>query len=179
MDILLLRLVSLTLLLALDLHSLVLSQRCIKNYPILIQSKFYFQLPMPSNAEQLSCLIFRYSDSGDENHEAKEAIVPGWAKGDELEDHLYRQKGINPDSIFDAIQPVQMSGMYSHFTRNDLACSQLLPQIEIFPANQSRLHKRTSSAVWAGTDALTQADEAIYNQQMGFAPRPRPSTFRR
>lgn len=39
---------------------------------------------------------------------------------------------------------------------------------EIFRTNSTRITKRTSSACWEGTDALTADDLERYNRAMGF-----------
>ncbi|KAK4047704.1 hypothetical protein OIV83_005212 [Microbotryomycetes sp. JL201] len=89
-----------------------------------------------------------YSDSGDEAHEAKVKALPNWAQSPALAAALYRQQHVDPRDIFGPIQPLSMQ--------------------EIFRSNHTRFTKRTSSAIWEGTDALTADDLARYNQAMGY-----------
>ncbi|ORY92945.1 inner centromere protein, partial [Leucosporidium creatinivorum] len=89
-----------------------------------------------------------YSDSGDEGHDEKVKALPHWAQSPALAAALYRQQHVNPDDIFGPIPPLSMQ--------------------EIFKTNTARFSKRTSSACWEGTDALTADDLARYNQAMGY-----------
>ena len=55
-------------------------------------------------------LFDRYSDSGDEAHEAKVKALPGWAQSPALAAALYRQQHVDPRDIFGPIQPLSMQG---------------------------------------------------------------------
>lgn len=109
----------------------------------------------------------RYSDSGDEGHDDKVKALPDWAQSPALASALYRQQYVNPDDIFGPIPPLSMNGSSSFVPRSSTPLT--LDTAEIFRTNSSRITKRTSSACWEGTDALTEADLARYNRQMGFS----------
>ncbi|KAM0787776.1 hypothetical protein ACM66B_003831 [Microbotryomycetes sp. NB124-2] len=108
--------------------------------------------PAPQAAPELEIELpeidSEYSDSGDEAHEAKVKALPNWAQSPALAAALYRQQHVDPRDIFGPIQPLSMQ--------------------EIFRSNHTRFTKRTSSAIWEGTDALTADDLARYNHAMGY-----------
>ncbi|KAE8393552.1 hypothetical protein BDV23DRAFT_149385 [Aspergillus alliaceus] len=66
--------------------------------------------------------------------------VPKWAQPKELESLLRQQEGLEADSIFGPIAPFSLE--------------------ETFKADKKikKFRERTSSANWAGTDALTQEE---------------------
>ncbi|KAK4049089.1 hypothetical protein OIO90_005559 [Microbotryomycetes sp. JL221] len=103
---------------------------------------------VPEPEIELPDIDSEYSDSGDEAHEAKVKALPNWAQSPALAAALYRQQHVDPRDIFGPIQPLSMQ--------------------EIFRSNHTRFTKRTSSAIWEGTDALTADDLARYNHKMGY-----------
>ncbi|KAB8264225.1 hypothetical protein BDV32DRAFT_118293 [Aspergillus pseudonomiae] len=80
------------------------------------------------------------TDSEDEDSDAEMLPVPKWAQPKELESLLRQQEGLEADSIFGPIAPFSLE--------------------ETFKADKriKKFRERTSSANWAGTDALTQEE---------------------
>ncbi|KAK1147525.1 hypothetical protein N8T08_000866 [Aspergillus melleus] len=80
------------------------------------------------------------TDSEDEDSEAEMLPVPKWAQPKELESLLRQQEGMEVDSIFGPIAPFSLE--------------------DTFKADKKikKFRERTSSANWAGTDALTQEE---------------------
>ncbi|KAF7590187.1 hypothetical protein BBP40_003161 [Aspergillus hancockii] len=80
------------------------------------------------------------TDSEDEDSDAEMLPVPKWAQPRELESLLRQQEGLEADSIFGPIAPFSLE--------------------ETFKADKriKKFRERTSSANWAGTDALTQEE---------------------
>ncbi|KAE8367461.1 hypothetical protein BDV27DRAFT_123752 [Aspergillus caelatus] len=80
------------------------------------------------------------TDSEDEDSDAEMLPVPKWAQPKELESILRQQEGLEADSIFGPIAPFSLE--------------------ETFKADKriKKFRERTSSANWAGTDALTQEE---------------------
>ncbi|SCZ99582.1 BZ3500_MvSof-1268-A1-R1_Chr3-1g06121 [Microbotryum saponariae] len=106
--------------------------------------------PQAEPYQELPEIDSEYSDSGDEEARAvKIAAMPGWAQSPALAAALYAQQQINPRDIFGPIPPLQMHEIF----RN---------------ANLTRLTRRTSSACWEGTDALTADDLRRYEARMGY-----------
>ncbi|SCV71214.1 BQ2448_2802 [Microbotryum intermedium] len=104
----------------------------------------------PEPYQELPEIDSEYSDSGDEEARAvKIAAMPGWAQSPALAAALYAQQQVNPRDIFGPIPPLQMHEIF----RN---------------ANLTRLTRRTSSACWEGTDALTADDLRRYEARMGY-----------
>ncbi|WEW62009.1 hypothetical protein PRK78_007509 [Emydomyces testavorans] len=81
------------------------------------------------------------TDSEDEDSDAEPYHVPEWAKEENLRNILIEQEGKDGEMVFGPTAPLHME--------------------EIFKDNKDRLRKfrdRTSSANWAGTDALTMEE---------------------
>lgn len=101
----------------------------------------------PTENIELPDINSEYSDSEDEDR-AKGSELPDWARSPNLREMLELQSQHNPDDIFGAIKPLRMD--------------------EIFKTKTSRFRARTSSANWAGTDAVTLAEEKAYAKRMGY-----------
>lgn len=102
---------------------------------------------VPSESIELPEINSEYSDSDDEDRK-KTFSPPRWAQSPALREALQSQSTVDPDDIFGAIKPLKMD--------------------EIFKSRTSRFRARTSSAIWAGTDELTAAEEKQYAERMGY-----------
>ncbi|GMG01464.1 unnamed protein product [Aspergillus oryzae] len=80
------------------------------------------------------------TDSEDEDSDAEMLPVPKWAQPKELESLLRQQEGLEADSIFGPIAPFSLEETFKSDKRI------------------KKFRERTSSANWAGTDALTQEE---------------------
>jgi hypothetical protein len=89
-----------------------------------------------------------YSDSDDEERNAKKAAQPDWVHSPAVRDALVRQGAVNPEGIFGEVQELHME--------------------DIFRGRASRFRARTSSANWVGTDRLTTEEEETYAARMGY-----------
>jgi hypothetical protein len=97
---------------------------------------------------ELPDIASEYSDSDDEERNAKKAAQPSWVQSPDVRNALIQQGSFNPDEIFGGVQELRME--------------------EIFRGRTSRFRARTSSANWTGTDRLTTEEEVAYAERMGY-----------
>ncbi|KAL2912676.1 hypothetical protein HK105_207783 [Polyrhizophydium stewartii] len=94
-----------------------------------------------------------YTDSdesiADETPQAKK--IASWARTPFVREALRRQQQQDPDDIFGTVKPIRLDEIFGRG-----------------PADAQRLRKRTSSAHWLGTDALTAEEELAYKRRMGY-----------
>ncbi|KAM0752204.1 hypothetical protein T439DRAFT_287243 [Meredithblackwellia eburnea MCA 4105] len=103
--------------------------------------------PAPEQFIELPDIDSEYSNSDDEGHDEKVAAYPSWVKSPL--NLLAMQQHTNPDDIFGPMPPLSMKA-------------------DVFKQNHARFTKRSSSAQWAGTDEVTEAEVANYTKVMGF-----------
>ncbi|KAG0046251.1 hypothetical protein BGZ83_008552 [Gryganskiella cystojenkinii] len=79
----------------------------------------------------------------------QEPDIPPWAQSEELERALRAQASINPQEIFGALPPLDISSM--------------------LPSGDRQQPQRLSSAQWGATDQLTTQEILKYNAAMGWS----------
>lgn len=106
--------------------------------------------PPPSESIELPDISSEYSNSDDEERNAKKGERPEWAQSPELTRALKDQSTVNPDDIFGPIRPLRME--------------------EIFDGTNSKAirYRPRASSNWNGSDRLTPAEERSYAKRMGY-----------